>query len=86
MGIIKSLKNLEHSNIWIIICQNPKFQVVSIDQLNFTAISKFRVLSGLKNLQNLQNWHYKIKKIIVFILKSIFFGELKYLDNYLSES
>ena len=33
-----------------------------------------------------ENWHYKIKKIIVFILKSIFFGELKYLDNYLSES
>ena len=28
----------------------------------------------------------KSKKIIVFILKFIFFGALKYLDNYLSES
>ena len=44
IGFIKSIF-LENSNIWIIICQNPEFQVVAMNRLDLTAISKFGVLS-----------------------------------------
>ena len=53
IGLIKSKKISENSNIWIIICQNPEFQVVAMNHLDLTAVSKFGVLSGFKNLQNL---------------------------------
>ena len=51
-GIIKSKFFLEHSNIWIKISQNPEFQMAEMNPFGLTAISKFAVLSSLKNLQN----------------------------------